>query len=254
MHYTYEDFSAILQDENLENEPNSPQASTEAQKAGKTENPKKEAVQIGWWEQYEQHIQVEAKKEVLVELSGLEEGLKILEEWENTNVHVGKENTRFSRFFQDAVLGAYYRYRCSKRTAWSPVRNLLFSLCSAVLPVVAAVVLQFATAGNATPLTLTGLILTSCIVLVWVFSFAYKNWYELRAHRETWVRHSVCYGRLRLALSRFVVSQQAKEDYETLVSATFEILQRNYDQFLQNMSANGVEKGGGKGAQEKGAT
>lgn len=249
MHYTYQEISTFLADKT-----DAAQASAEVQKDGKTGCPEKEAAQVGSWKQCKQHIKAEAKKEVLVELSGLQEGLDILEKWEDKNMHYEDERARFSRFFQDAILGAFYRYRCSKRTAWSPVRNLLFYLCSAVLPVVAAVVLQFATAGNATPFTLMGLILTSCIVLVWVFSFVYKNWYELCAHRETWVRHSVCYGRLRLALNRFVVSRQTKEDYETLVSATFEILHRNYDQFLQNLSTNGVAKGGGKGAQEKGAT
>ena len=182
------------------------------------------------------------KNEFTVELTGLIESLNILETW-GLNKKSGKyEDKSFFVFFQDAILGAYFRYYHSKKAAWSIRRNVLFFVCSAILPVVAAVVLQIATAGNSTPIAMTGLILTGGIALVWVFSSVYTKWHDLCDHRETWVRHSVCYGRLRLALSCFVISGRQDKDYEELVNATFRILQQNYDQFMQNMCDNGVAK------------
>lgn len=189
-----------------------------------------------------------------VELNGLKENLNVLQDWVSDNFPEKSAEKNFLNFFKDAIFGECFRNSHSKGKAWSLRRNLLFFLCSAIVPMVAAVALQFAAAGNATPLTPSGLILVGCIAFVWIFAFAYTKWYELYSCRETWGRYSVCYGRLQLALSRFVVSAQEKQDYQNLVYNTFEILQRNYDCFLQNLSNNSAAKGAVKGSQEKGAS
>ncbi len=61
-----------------------------------------------------------------------------------------------------------------------------------------------------------------------------------RNYFETWVRHSSRYNRLELAMRKFNVSQKTEEDFNQFVEKTFSILERNLDQFEQNMSGNGL--------------
>lgn len=218
------------------------------------ENLKNQICRLHFRSQWKKQIEKGHKKALQVELDGLNEDLNVLGDWVRDNLPEKSTEKNFWEFFQDAILESFFCYSHSKGKAWLLCRNLLFFLCSALLPVVAAIVLQFAMPDNVTSLALAGLILAGCTVFILVFFFAYTKWYELCADRETWVRRSVCYGRLRLALSRFVVSSQGKKDYQTLISATFEILQGNYDVFIQNLSADGAAKDSCKVSQGKGAS
>ncbi len=170
-------------------------------------------------------------------MSSLWEDLVALKEWVTSTPLVQDE--RFFVFYQDAVLGAYDRFQSSKSKAWSKSRNLILLFCSAVLPVLAAFVLQLVSGGKDL-LASTGVAGLSVVIAVWLFSQIYSGWQEFNAYRETWVRHSACYGRLRLALSRFLLSPRSSEDYNAFVTGTFCILEQNYEQFVLNLSKKGA--------------
>lgn len=244
MHYKYQDLQELLESESGNTKKELLQEKITPETGNKSEKKRKA--------RFNKTLKVLYKQASQVELTSFVEEMDVLAKWEEKSRQKGEKNTRFFVFFEDAILGAYYRYYHSKKAAWSMISNGLFFICSAVLPVVGATMLQFATAETVSPLALTGLVLASVIVLAWLFANTYKKWHELCDHRETWVRHSVCYGRLRLALSRFVVSRQEEKDYEILVSSTFEILEQNYDQFLQNLSTHGVAKSEAINSREKG--
>ncbi len=172
-----------------------------------------------------------------VDVSSLWEDLVTLKEWITSTPLV--QNERFFVFFQDAVLGAYGRFQNSKSKAWSKSRNLILLFCSAALPVLAAFVLQIVSDGEDL-LASTGVVGLSVVIAIWLFSQIYSGWQEFNAYRETWVRHSACYGRLRLALSRFLLSPRSSVDYNAFVTETFCILEQNYEQFVLNLSKKGA--------------
>jgi len=172
-----------------------------------------------------------------VDAFSLWEDLVALKKWVTSTPLVQDE--RFFVFFQDAVLGAYDRFQSSKSKAWSKSRNLILLFCSAVLPVLAAYVLQLVSNGEDL-LASTGVVGLSVVIAVWLFSQIYSGWQEFNAYRETWVRHSACYGRLRLALSRFLLSPRSSEDYNAFIRGTFCILEQNYEQFVLNLSKKGA--------------
>lgn len=151
-----------------------------------------------------------------------------------------KNCRQFISYYQDAVLGAYCRYRNSKAKAWSKKRNILMILSSALVPVLASLVLQFVTEADKTLLTSTGLIIACAIATVWMGSHVYSEMQSMNSYRETWVRHSACYGRLRLVLSRFLTSKRDEESYWELVENTFSVLDQNYSQFVLNLSSSGL--------------
>lgn len=146
----------------------------------------------------------------------------------------------FSDFFIKALLKEYTHYSESKRKAWSRVRNALLFVCGAFLPGFAAFLLGFITEGGTEILASVGVAGATVMILAAILSHIYTEWQKLNAHSETWVRHSACYHRLRLALNRFLVSQRDQEAYNYFEAQVFAIMEQNLDQFVLNMSGRGM--------------
>lgn len=173
----------------------------------------------------------------------------------------GEYSTRnkFSTYFQDALLGAYYRYRTTKHKAWS-TREILSVSCrpllvavliagvSSLLEYLLSTVFFSADMGESRVLHFTGILLSAGVAAVFLFLIGLSLLYALstirenHSYRETWTRHSATYGRLRLALSRFLLSGQKAEDFKKLEERTFSYLEQNYDQFVANLSGHGMVK------------
>lgn len=173
----------------------------------------------------------------------------------------GNYSTRnkFSIYFQDALLGAYYRYRTTKHKAWSTseilsvsCKPLLVALLiaggSSLLESLLSFVFFSVDMGESKVFHFTGILLSAGVVAVFLFLiglaflYAFSTIRENRSYRETWTRHSATYGRLRLALSRFLLSEQKAEDFQKLEERTFSNLEQNYDQFVTNLSGHGMVK------------
>lgn len=184
------------------------------------------------------HVHKESARELDIDLASLLSDMARLAAYYPS----GKEDPFFV-FFQDALLGAYYRFCHAKQKAWSKPRNILSFICSATVSVLVTIILQLVTSYTNAQLSSNSLILAiSIIAVVWAVSNVYTRWQNLRSYRETWTRHSACYGRLRLALSKFLLSPQSDDDYQAFKEETFSILEQNYDQFVSNLSSNGLAK------------
>lgn len=169
---------------------------------------------------------------------------------------------RFSTYFQDTLLGAYYRYRTTKHKAWS-AREILLVSCrpllvavliaggSSLLEALFSVAFFSVDMGDSKVFHFTGILLSAGVTAAFLFLvglaflYAISTMRENRSYRETWVRHSAAYGRLRLALSRFLLSEQKTEDLQELEERTFSILEQDYDQFVANLSGHGMTKHSG---------
>lgn len=191
-----------------------------------------------------------ASKQGTIEFEELLTNLKLLEEW--CEKKKTDEHTKFFAFFQNATIGAYYRYMWTKQKAWSWKRNASNVVLTVLLPAISTVGMQVLTeyvlplitsegtvSGDENTMT-SKLLVGGVIGLSWMIAYLYREMSENRQYKETWVRHSICYSRLHVALSAFVVSMQTDRDYEKLVKDTFEILNQNLDQFALNLSSNGM--------------
>lgn len=178
------------------------------------------------------------------------EGLTALKEWCTAPTRKSLDKTKaFYDFFESTMVGAFYRYRKSKTATWSIKKNWLKALGIALLPVLSAVVTLFLekvvaiflekpeeiAIGKAVPIAFV-LAIAFCLIQM------YLEWAKNKNDKETWVRHSICYSRLNLALSIFALSKQTEEDYAYLVQRTYAILEQNLDQFALNMSSHGMAK------------
>lgn len=173
-----------------------------------------------------------------IELHTFVKDMDALESWCNTK---GTErSTAFFLFFQDAVLGAYYRYMVVKGKAWSSKRNVIMLICFALLPALSSTVLQWISSQVSSSRSVMDSIIGIVLGIIWLGLYLYYEMNKKRAYDETWVRHSACYERLRLALSAFLTSPRNDKDFEMFVSAVFRILDQNLDQFELNLSAHGV--------------
>lgn len=185
-----------------------------------------------------------SEKEELIEWASLQKDLDIFHKWcnEAASANLKKESACFSSFFEDALLGAYIRYYKSKKKAWSNGRMIGRFLCALIAPVLAAGILSVITAGIEIPLMPVGFLGAGIVVLIWLSTSIYSEIQKKHAYDETWVRHSACYGRLRLALSVFLISSRTEKDFQTLVAKAFSVLEQNYDQFVLNLSQKGMAK------------
>lgn len=196
-------------------------------------------------------IQDGFQKQDIIEYSTLLEDLKKLDEWCQQN-----DKKEFFQYFQDASIGAYYRFAQTKDKVWSNEKNLalikqLSSLSYAspiIMPVVAAITTALEQGTIVLPentpyLFIAGVIGTVMLVLTSVVRIAvckHKENESKRNYYETWARHSLCNSRLRLAMSEFLVSEQTDSDYQKFVSSTFAVLEQNLDQFAVNMCPKGM--------------
>lgn len=170
------------------------------------------------------------------------EGLTALRQWCTAPTRKDLDKTKaFYKFFESVMVGAFYRYRKSKTATWSIKKNWLKALGIALLPVLSAVVtlilekVDQIAVGKAVPVAFV-LVTAFCLIQM------YLEWAKNKNDKETWVRHSICYSRLNLALSIFALSKQTEEDYAYLVQRTYAILEQNLDQFALNMSSHGMAK------------
>lgn len=207
-----------------------------------------------------EELKKQAEGEVDLDLTTLLEDLNKFttkaEEFE-----MGNYSTRikFSIYFQDALLGAYYRYRTTKHKAWSTSEILsvsckpllvavLIAGGSSLLESLLSIVFFSVDMGESRVFHFTGILLSAGVTAVFLFLIGLAFLYALstirenRSYRETWTRHSATYGRLRLALSRFLLSEQKEEDFQKLKERTFSNLEQNYDQFVANLSSHGMVK------------
>lgn len=195
-------------------------------------------------------------KQDLVEYSSLLEDLEELQKWCKLN-----NKNEFFQYFQDAVIGAYYRYKRTKKKNWSKKEELIKSICSALTPVFSAVALTVITAiieqwvsGDTTVLEslLSGSITAmlakwplliapiSAILACWLTLHVRNEGHKKRNYHETWVRHSTCHSRLRLAMSAFLISDRKDADYQKFVNDTFAVLEQNIDQYGLNLFPKGI--------------
>jgi len=178
-----------------------------------------------------------------VELCSLREDMQTLDEWCRS---ASLQNVEcFFLFFQDAILGAYQRYRSSKKKAWSKNKFLAWGISTAVLSVLAALFVSLVTDAQKQLLSAVGITGFFAIGLAWILSYLYSKWQDQCSYRETWTRHSACYSRLHLALSLFLSSARSDEDFSVFVKNTFTILEQNLDQFALNLSPKGIAPSSG---------
>lgn len=174
----------------------------------------------------------------------LMDGLQELETWCNSDsiehITTPKEKrVKFFEYFQDAIMGAYCRYRRTKVSAWSFGKNWPWLICATALPLLSAIVIYVLTEGDGGILGLPSVV-TGVVFAVVIAGNTLLDWKKHRNYYETWVRHSTCFGRLNLVLSEFILSGRTNEDYTEFVSATFAILNQNLDQFALNLSGQGL--------------
>lgn len=174
----------------------------------------------------------------VADMLAMRNNLEVLKNWcTNSKAYDGKKE--FYAFFENAIVGSFCRYRKSKTSTWSLMKNVLKVLGIAVLPVLSSLVIMLLDTekqtffGDSIPAAAAILVAFGSIQM-------YLEWAKNKNDKETWVRHSVCYERLNLALSKFVLSQKRDNDFQNLMNDTFAILEQNLDQFALNLSSNGV--------------
>lgn len=208
-------------------------------------------------------------KQEMVEYNTMLENLKILDDWCNNN-----QKTEFFRYFQDAVIGAYCRASHYKTKAW-PASNKpekpepkpenkwweklvegAISGAPVILPVITAI-MEYVDIVEIDMIQFLAAVAVGAGISVPLGIFK-KNKQakeetqernrraaeaEEAKHKydETWIRHTLCDARLRLALSKFAAQERpTNEDYNELVKSTFAILEQNLDQFAVNMCPKGM--------------
>lgn len=153
---------------------------------------------------------------------------------------VGQDDKKkkFVDFFESALVGAFLRYRRSKKQTWGFAQNvavfataLIFSACSTFL--VAWLSGEGAAAG-------ASWFVLALAALAATLAGCYTKWHNMKNDKETWVRHSGCYNRLNLILQKFAFSARDNAAYDLLVKETFAVLEQNLDQFVLNLSTNGL--------------
>lgn len=204
-------------------------------------------------------VEKEFTKQEIVEYNAMLENLKTLDAWCLQNNETG-----FFTYFQDAVISAYCRYIHYKNKNWSAppkwsklnvkekckrVVDVLVGLIPAGttvgFPAITGIVDYSQNAGQGDAMHILVAAAVGIAVAIPVSLIRNKRSdQEMREKKhkydETWVRHSLCDSRLRLALSQFVTSGQTRGDYEKLVKDTFAILEQNLDQFAVNLCPNGM--------------
>lgn len=174
----------------------------------------------------------------------LESDLLELKKWAETAVEPSQllsteKRLAFYNFFRGAIRDEYNRYKSHKTTAWSFVKNIPWMIGSATLPVLSALASHFAVQGENATLEISWLI-AGLIAATWIVIKIYTDRIKNKNAKETWVRHSVCFHRLQLELSRFLLSERSERDYHVFYETSFAILNQNLDQFALNLSSQGL--------------
>lgn len=181
---------------------------------------------------------LDKNKPDVADMLAMSNNLETLKNW-CTNSEADDRKKEFYSFFENAIVGSFCRYRKSKTSTWSIMKNWLKVLGIAVLPVLSSQVIMWLDVekqtifGNSIPAA-------AAILVVFCSIQMYLEWAKNKNDKETWVRHSACYERLNLALSKFVLSKKEDGDFQNLMNDTFAILEQNLDQFALNLSSNGA--------------
>lgn len=178
------------------------------------------------------------QEEEALEYRSLLMDMESFDAWCKANKEEGREE--FSQYFQSAIISAYYRYRRTKNKAWSSLRNAVMLICGAVLPGLSGIVLSWLFDKSGAAAEAHSLYLSVLIGVIWLVLFIFHGMNKKRAYDETWVRHSLCYSRLHLALNMFLTSLRKDEDYRLFVSNVFAIMEQNLDQFALNLCTRGI--------------
>lgn len=168
----------------------------------------------------------------------MKEELQELEKWKNSATsEVSQERkVAFVTFFTRMLNATFQQYVTHKDKAWSLKKNIPYIVGTAILPVIGAFAGSFLSEGSAVASGITiGLIGSG-----WVAIKVYTDWRQNKNVKETWVRHSACFHRLHLELTRFLLSEKTDEDFECFSKRTFQILDQNLDQFVMNLSPQGL--------------
>ena len=213
----------------------------------------------------EDWLKGQVKDQEMVENFAMLENLKVLEQWCAAN----KEEA-FFQYFQDAVIGArsravHYKEKvwaakedykqaeaANKKHWWEKMVDIIAAGAPVIVPIFAAG-LNYVEIVKIDMMQFLAAVAVGAVFSVPVGIIKKRNANRDEAERarraeeekhkydETWVRHSLCDSRLRLALSKFAtIHQPAKDDFDRLVESTFEILEQNLDQFALNMCPNGM--------------
>lgn len=158
----------------------------------------------------------------------------------------------FLAFFENAIVGAFFRYRKSKKAAWAIGRNWILLISAAILPVLTSIcswglnlILSVAEDPDSSAKLFlgNGYGILACVIAAALLVFkVYTKWVDDKNDKETWVRHSTCFAHLNIALSGFVLSEKSNDDFELFVKTSHAILTQNLDQFALNLSAHGLAK------------
>lgn len=175
---------------------------------------------------------IKAQMESL-DISLFANNMKEYKQWCSQN-----DQQAFFNFFRDAAYGALYRYLVAKEKAWSWKSTIIPVICAGAPAFLGSAVSLWNKTSENSFLLPTAIL--SVVIAVVAFSYVYSELRTKRNYYETWVRHSACFYRLSLELSRFILSPKADVDFNTLKKKTFAILNQNLDQFTLNMSSNGL--------------
>lgn len=148
--------------------------------------------------------------------------------------------TKLYDYFEEAIIGAYCRYRTTKDKAWDTRKNFITDCATALVPIASGLCLFWFSKDNNWSVGNVGLIIGIALAVVWFLLVYFQATQKRSAYCETWVRHSGCYGRLHLSMKKFLTSNKEDCDYSIFVKDVFSILEQNYDQFTANLSTNGV--------------
>lgn len=163
-----------------------------------------------------------------------------LDAWCQIDSNVATVRKGLYNYFEEAIIGAYCRYATAKKKAWSPFKNLCADFATSMIPIASGSLLYWFSKDTVWSVGTVGLNVGITLAVVWFLLECFQTAQKRRAYNETWVRHSACYGRLRIALSRFLISNREDGDYECFVEDVFSILEQNYDQFTANLSTHGM--------------
>lgn len=209
-------------------------------------------------EKIDKHIKETTKhKQSESDFCMMVENLEKLRLWcegkQNGSDTISEERKReFLVFFENAIVGAFYRYRKSKKEAWALGKNWVLLIGAAILPVLTSIgswglnllLSCFEDADRSAKVILgNGYGILACVIAAALLVFrVYTKWADNKNDKETWVRHSTCFAHLNMALSGFVLSKKSNDDFELFVKTSHAILTQNLDQFALNLSANGLAK------------